>query len=681
MNDRERIFESNIAQLLKRAYSPAPCRTEFRESLMTTILNRVEARRRFRKTFFPLMLAAAAVVIAAGGVIFYDRGVSDGVKNISDIAHQMVATPAGASHLITEKPAYAPRIELAAPPVTEVAPDTTSKSSTEPVAPGLMISGMIRDGETGLPVTRALVSALREDEEPPGSPPVHLQINDATGAFRFQQLRPGRYTIFVQTAGRAVERRTSVSSEQPQALEFTVRRGARIRGRVVRAGGGGPVAGALVLSETDAPLRYVEHMFDQPVPEAFAGAITAADGTFEIQNASLGVQVLRVSSKGLPPAWLDLGNITDPNPAPVEMIMNTSGGAVRGTVRDQAGNPVSGATIVAVLVDVTQRRSIYTFSEQMTNDRGEYQIAGLAPEVYTIVLVAPRAADGRRGVDVKPAVVRRGATIVVDFGGGSGKSRMFGNIQFGPGAAGAGLSLSMVPVGAADPNTAWRAATPAADGSYEFTDLEDGVWSVCIAGTYGATLTLIREITIPKNSDVREDFTIPPGLVEGSVRDSAGAGVARAVLLIERDGKFAGRAMTDATGRYQLYAVLPGTYQFHVYPVGRMLAHTSRTVDVPSSGAPQTVDFALETGGAIRATARLQSGEPAANAIITFYDPAGVEVPFGPPPTRTDERGVFTARGVRFGTWRVVVKVGAIEGEASVVVSEAVEKGAEVLLR
>src|SRR5262249_9142937 len=149
------------------------------------------------------------------------------------------------------------------------------------------------------------VTLLREEALPRIGMPIAREFTGAAGEFTFDGVAPGVYAAFVQADGYAVwsQRHVVLSAEHAAEIEVALVPGGTIHGQVIDAATQLPVAGALVVSETDAPGQLLPEVGDG-IPEGFtAAAITLPNGSFTIEHLSPGLQVLRATAPGHAPAW------------------------------------------------------------------------------------------------------------------------------------------------------------------------------------------------------------------------------------------------------------------------------------------------------------------------------------------------------------------------------------------
>lgn len=161
-----------------------------------------------------------------------------------------------------------------------------------------------------------------------------------------------------------------------------------VSGRVVEAASGRPVAGAIVTPAGPAAAA--------PGSTAPARALTNANGQFVIRGLSRGSLVLTATKGGYVNATFGQrrpGGSTQP--IPIDTDQRVSGidirmwkfGAIGGTILDEAGDPVVGTRVQALVKTFAAGRpravpSLVT----VTDDRGVYRLAGLTPGDYLVMV-------------------------------------------------------------------------------------------------------------------------------------------------------------------------------------------------------------------------------------------------------------------------------------------------------
>jgi len=176
---------------------------------------------------------------------------------------------AGQHMLVEERHAEIPPPPVPAPAAHAGPPAPGFPES--PPAPALArrpaLRGQVVDAAFRRPIERFTVAVLWSGERRGVVEPVTREFQDPDGRFEIESLGPGPYAVFVLAEGLATWK-TAVTP--PAEVAPVLGRGADVHGVVRNGATGDPIAGALVISETDAPVA------DLPVEAAAVPSGTRA---------------------------------------------------------------------------------------------------------------------------------------------------------------------------------------------------------------------------------------------------------------------------------------------------------------------------------------------------------------------------------------------------------------------
>src|SRR5262249_38433538 len=150
--------------------------------------------------------------------------------------------------------------------------------------------------------------------------------------------------------GFALARRTGLElgSGKPVEVELQLERGTTVRGTVLDARTGKGISGAVVLSESDAPLKVLP--IDRAALEELGFvrfALSGPGGAFGLAGVGRGRQILRASEGGLSVGWAEPFELEGAAPLAGVEIRMPPGGAVEGEVRDERGAARAGMVVLA----------------------------------------------------------------------------------------------------------------------------------------------------------------------------------------------------------------------------------------------------------------------------------------------------------------------------------------------
>ncbi|HEU4395657.1 MAG TPA: carboxypeptidase-like regulatory domain-containing protein, partial [Planctomycetota bacterium] len=242
-----------------------------------------------------------------------------------------------------------------------------------------------------------------------------ISVTGPDGRYRFDGLPEASMAILVRPVAGCLRPVTKLMIPDLATLDITLEDGVVLRGRVVEDAGGAAVAGA----------RVTGRVWPRGLGggDATATADSGPDGSFELAGLPAGeLAELTARKSGFLPA--EIGTIgTDEPVAPgttVEKELRLRrGGAVRGTVRDSAGNPVAGA-VLRMLCFPDEKRGIHAWSARRsvarTREDGSYLLAPCVPGkgALTVDAAGYRHADAPEDLGEAMETGRVPASIVVE---------------------------------------------------------------------------------------------------------------------------------------------------------------------------------------------------------------------------------------------------------------------------
>jgi hypothetical protein len=188
----------------------------------------------------------------------------------------------------------------------------------------------------------------------------------------------------------------------PAGRQGITGRGARNR-RL--ASGTAVIRGRVVTSDTGTPLRRAQ-LQASVAGERPRGALTDADGRFELRDLPAGSWMIRAAKTGFvtqqygqrgPFATSEPVMLKDGQQFTADFAL-MRGGAITGRVYDEFGDPVATVRVGALRVQASPagRRLVASGSSVATDDTGAYRVYGLAPGAYYISanVMATPAANG-----------------------------------------------------------------------------------------------------------------------------------------------------------------------------------------------------------------------------------------------------------------------------------------------
>ena len=568
-------------------------------------------------------------------------------------AQPLRAPPVEPPASLASSGAPAGRAELA-PEVAPAAPPTTPAER--------VLTGTVVRGADGQPVADFTVGLLRERRSYETHPPEVRAFTSADGVFRWPDPPSGKQRVFVYAAGQALCAlgEFDLSGELPE-LRAELVPGASVRGSVLDADGN-PVAGALVLSESEAPtdglfLTGAEQIFWLPNL-----ARTAPDGRFELAHLLPGEHVLRVSAPGFTTTWKE--RLRVPRPPGTELSIELSqGGTVEGRITGDDGGPLAETEIVCVVMDASG--PLTNFAVTRTDADGRYRFEHMPTTTMIVVRMRADPVSGAEMPDVRPVQVVEDESVTVDFASLRRGIRLHGRVLAHDGTPVPHQNLGLFQHDVARWNQNWVASSTLGDGTYVFEGVLPGRYEMYLIQDMGLGLRCVDELVIGRQ-DVEHELHLPGGRLEVTVLDArSGLPVPQTVLNVMRaddaSAGFTAYSMTDAQGRFGFTDLRPGNYRVFAYPTRPGLGFARSEPLFLDEVEPGSLTIRLETGGPVDVVVRSADGKPLEGAAVLFQDEDGEEHAFSRLPL-TDAEGRYRAHGLRPGRYHVAAHLAGHEG-------------------
>ncbi|GGU29446.1 MSCRAMM family protein [Nocardioides albus] len=347
-----------------------------------------------------------------------------------------------------------------------------------------------------------------------------------------------------------------------------------------------PISGTVsdVSTSGSCPVEDAVLTLVSPYGETLATTSPAADGTYSFgEYATQDGYTVRLSrpescaTVGTAEAVVsNRGNDGDPASRADFEVRQVIPQPISGTVRDDAGAPVPGATVTLSRPDGTTATTTtdvdggYLFDD---NDTGTG---------YSVTLTVPDGYNG--GPD---GTTRSDITVADDPVAGQDfvvnqLASVSGTVTGGGNGLG-GVQVRLVPAGGGDPIT----TVTDGDGTYLLDGVPPGDYTAEIDAPEGYSGATSRPVAVAASDVTGVDFDLTrPGAVAGQVTDaSSGAPVAGVTVTVEGpDGPVA--VTTDDAGGYVVEDLPPGDYTITVTaPDGtRVVGEPTRTVTITSAG-------------------------------------------------------------------------------------------------
>jgi hypothetical protein len=267
------------------------------------------------------------------------------------------------SHLVVaDADGYAPESRLL----------DTSLSSTADFAlrPAARLAGKVVGKQDGAPVPGAVVLL---DNPQVWWRPTQDATTDARGAFEFRDLEGGVFRLSAQKGAQVASPREVELSEADRATEVTIEleTGRAITGRALAEGK--PVSGARI--------RLRQGMISVP---GRVRAESGADGSYRVDGVLPGRYQVVGEAKGHAPAALDVSVTADRDREGADLLLAPET-VVKGTVTGPGGQPATGATVMATVIDAGSGSMFGRQGIERTDREGRFRLGGLVAGKVTLV--------------------------------------------------------------------------------------------------------------------------------------------------------------------------------------------------------------------------------------------------------------------------------------------------------
>lgn len=565
----------------------------------------------------------------------------------------VAATTAALSSIVRVAPALpggqaASAPQAAAPavaaPVGEKSKGPASQARPRPASPSKLEVAVV--DPAGRPVEGAVVLAtpvygawagaqLRTEK-------VRSAVTDKSGRATLEHLPRAPWAVEAHARGFASAHRERVSDS---AVELRLAKGLAVTGVIRDGATRAPVVGARVSVEEYRSLP--EDWAQRAVAPA---AVTDGRGLFRLDGLGARPATIVVRASGFGPARRE-----SVRPGSRVEVYLFAGPTLRGSVRDESGKALPGATV-------------RVFSEgwnsppppEATDARGRFAVAGIEAGEYWAI-----ARSGSRAPAVAPVTIAARDETVLDLVVGDG-GFVAGRVvdEAGRPLAGARLRPEVLD-GRGLPAVVSEsmAGESSANGSFALGPLPAGPIGIGVAHRGYAPVRVTATVRSRESTDVR-DVTLESGLaIRGRVRGRDRVGLAGVLLRAEAEGaepRATSDAETDADGAFEISGLPAATYAITAQAAGFAAGHAK----APAGGDP--IEIVLSPGGSITGRVVDAAGEPLAGVSVQGEaegDDAGERGSFWIT-TGDAGDGRFTTNDTTPGTYALRVRASGA-GEAS----------------
>lgn len=553
----------------------------------------------------------------------------------------------------------------------------TFAGSLDPYAAFTQSTRVINDGQT-IEVNVDAVGAVRLKVLTPGGAPVEafqvalaLQyptyapfqpkfvelVPDADGWATVEGVKTGKWDVYATAAGWGLGTTDGIVVEAGATtdVEVTLPHGFPVRGRVVAAGSGKPVSGAIVYSEKDlVPWSVATHTRDG-FREGARAATCDANGYFDLKDLTAGTHKLTAMHPDFASHALQAVKVGEGGDVPEVKISLPLGATLTGHCYDENGSPAPGSQVLVIYFQ-DMRNNKKKAPRMATSDaKGAYRIEHLPAGQAGVIMTLTNPKEGQPPYSMKMASFRNGGQVTVDFGKAAVGTIVRGRVLKPDGQLVTDMTvmlISTVDIAQGKIPDFYQAAANSR-GEYEIKGVPAGRYQVALAKSLkGSDFASGEFIEVPDGGVLENDVIVRGGAIRGSIASAETGTVPRngEITLIDGEGQFSGHLRVEADGTFEFPVVKPGSYTAvvkaddHVVSAAEgIVVHDGQDTDVP--------EIVMAPGGRIVGSVVDASGAPVEGAQITLTTPSGETRPAWAFLSASD--GAFAAESVPVGTYSV----------------------------
>ncbi|MED4278752.1 carboxypeptidase regulatory-like domain-containing protein, partial [Priestia megaterium] len=470
-------------------------------------------------------------------------------------------------------------------------------------------------------------------------------VTDLNGNFQLTNLPPGEVTIIISTPNFATETQTltltpgeTVSTD----VSLTPLPGT-ITGTIANEQTGDPIEGAIITVRQFSPAGPIATSTTTNTQGQFS-TINLPPGTYTIiaEATSLGTESATTVVFPNTTSTVNIG--LTPNP-----------GTIQGTIT-AAG---TGAPIPESIVQVIRKDGTIV-NEVITNEAGSFNITGLAPGFYTLVVINSRFQGKTVGFQVFSDQITT-ANVLLQPNPGT----LVGSVT--DSFTGRPISNASILVFPSQSLTPIAQAVTDQAGLYTIVGLAQGEYEVVAAATNFARRGTGALILSGESTVANIQLFPNPATVSGTVTTPEGAPISNATIqVLDQNETVLGTGITDQNGNYAISNLPEGTLTIIASSSGFATQLTAATVTAGQVLSNVNIQLNPLSGNLSGKIINGVTGEPIIGAIAIVRTASGTNIVIAT--DTTDTEGNYFIEGLSPGTYSVIgsstgfgtVTVGAI---------------------
>ncbi len=542
-------------------------------------------------------------------------------------------------------------------PGVEVRENRTTRDVVITLEKGYVISGKVYAEADGQTVSGAEITARSLDIF---NPSLKTMESDEDGSYKFDTLAEGSYKLTAKAEGFGKETKASVETGSTD-VDFHLPATGSIEGRVVRKSDSTPVFGFhLSVKEPPAmmlPMYSSQFDFHVPVAENY---FEEDEGWFFIDSLSPGKYRVEARAESYRPGYVDgvvveSGKTTDGVLIQLEEGVTASGRVIA----KESGEPVAGA-------DVSMDTSMEFMGIKMpdinketimdrTDSNGRFFLAGLPSGRVVLNAEHHEYAIAKKEIKTPDAGELNGIIIEMEQPGVIAGVVLDAFSMRGVADAEVILGESNM-LTAMGMNFSGVSVSTDTDGWFEFRNLEPGTHTITVSHPDYSSKT-VSDLQLFAGGSITdlEIILSSGGRIMGNVTNEQGEARSGVQVTAQSPGAMK-TAHTDNQGRYEIAALVPGTYSVVLFEktVKNPFASSSSKSCEVREGETAIVNFHAGKGGVLFGFVT-RNNNPVEDAIIgaALAETSGDAYSGQGGSAMSDEQGYYEIIGLEPGYYRV----------------------------